>query len=481
MTEQPTKADIGVVGMAVMGSNLARNLAHHGYTVAVYNRSGDKTRALVEDHGSEGSFLASETPEEFVASLRAPRSIILMVKAGAPTDATIGTLLPLLSPGDIIMDGGNAYFRDTIRREREISAKGFHFVGAGISGGEHGALTGPAIMPGGTPESYRIIGPMLETISAHYEGEPCCAWMGPDGAGHFVKMIHNGIEYSDMQVIGEAYQLLRGAGLSNAQCADVFARWNTGDLSSYLIEITAEVLRAKDPRTGRDLVEIIKDRAQMKGTGTWTVQTALELGVPANGIAEAVFARAGSSHDELRAAGRAALQGPDGAVRVDDREAFIEDVHKALWCSKVVSYSQGFDEIRTGGREFGWDIDVAEAARIWRDGCIIRAALLERIRREYTADPGLVSLMCASSVAPEMAANQDAWRRVVATAAESGVPAPVFSATLAYYDMARAPRVNAALTQAQRDFFGSHTYERVDDEGHYHIEWTADRSETKID
>ena len=481
MTEQPTKADIGVVGMAVMGSNLARNLAHHGYTVAVYNRSGDKTRALVEDHGSEGSFLASETPEEFVASLRAPRSIILMVKAGAPTDATIGTLLPLLSPGDIIMDGGNAYFRDTIRREREISAKGFHFVGAGISGGEHGALTGPAIMPGGTPESYRIIGPMLETISAHYEGEPCCAWMGPDGAGHFVKMIHNGIEYSDMQVIGEAYQLLRGVGLSNAQCADVFARWNTGDLSSYLIEITAEVLRAKDPRTGRDLVEIIKDRARMKGTGTWTVQTALELGVPANGIAEAVFARAESSHDELRAAGRAALQGPDGAVRVDDREAFIEDVHKALWCSKVVSYSQGFDEIRTGGREFGWDIDVAEAARIWRDGCIIRAALLERIRREYTADPGLVSLMCASSVAPEMAANQDAWRRVVATAAESGVPAPVFSATLAYYDMARAPRVNAALTQAQRDFFGSHTYERVDDEGHFHIEWTADRSETRID
>ena len=474
MTEQPTKADIGVVGMAVMGSNLARNLAHHGYTVAVYNRSGDKTRALVEDHGSEGSFLASETPEEFVASLRAPRSIILMVKAGAPTDATIGTLLPLLSPGDIIMDGGNAYFRDTIRREREISAKGFHFVGAGISGGEHGALTGPAIMPGGTPESYRIIGPMLETISAHYEGEPCCAWMGPDGAGHFVKMIHNGIEYSDMQVIGEAYQLLRGAGLSNAQCADVFARWNTGDLSSYLIEITAEVLRAKDPRTGRDLVEIIKDRARMKGTGTWTVQTALELGVPANGIAEAVFARAESSHDELRAAGRAALQGPDGAVRVDDREAFIEDVHRALWCSKVVSYSQGFDEIRTGGREFGWDIDVAEAARIWRDGCIIRAALLERIRREYTADPGLVSLMCASSVAPEMAANQDAWRRVVATAAESGVPAPVFSAT-------RAPRVNAALTQAQRDFFGSHTYERVDDEGHFHIEWTADRSETRID
>ena len=480
MTEQSGKANIGVVGMAVMGSNLARNLAHHGYTVAVYNRTYAKTRALIENHGSEGDFIASETAEEFVQSLARPRSIILMVKAGDPTDATIETLLPLLSPGDIIMDGGNAHFRDTIRRESRISAEGFHFVGAGISGGEYGALTGPAIMPGGSPESYRIIGPMLEAISAHYEGEPCCAWMGPNGAGHFVKMVHNGIEYADMQVIGEAYQLLRGAGLSNAECADVFAGWNTGDLSGYLIEITAEVLRAKDPRTGRDLVEVIRDRAQMKGTGTWTVQTALELGVPANGIAEAVFARAESSHDDLRAAGRG-LQGPDGAVAVDDRQAFIEDVRKALWCSKVVSYSQGFDEIRTGGREFGWDIDVAEAAKIWRDGCIIRAALLERIRKEYTDDPALVSLMCAGSVAPEMAANQDAWRRVVAGAAASGVPAPVFSATLAYYDMARAPRVNAALTQAQRDFFGSHTYERVDDDGHFHIEWTADRSETRID
>lgn len=482
MTDGPAKADIGVVGMAVMGSNLARNLAHHGYTVAVYNRTWSRTEALIADHGDEGSFVPARTAEDFVASLRAPRSIILMVKAGAPTDATIETLLPLLSPGDIIMDGGNAFFRDTIRREREISAKGFHFVGAGISGGEYGALTGPSIMPGGSPESYAIIGPMLETISAHYEGEPCCAWMGPNGAGHFVKMIHNGIEYSDMQVIGEAYQLLRGVGLSNAECADVFATWNTGDLSSYLIEITAEVLRARDPRTGKDLVDVIADRAQMKGTGTWTVQTALELGVPANGIAEAVFARAESSHDELRAAGRARLAGPDGTVTVADQEAFIEDVHKALWCSKVVSYSQGFDEIRTGGREFGWDIDVAEAAKIWRDGCIIRAALLERIRKEYTADPGLVSLMCADSVAPEMAANQDAWRRVVATAAASGVPAPVFSATLAYYDMARAGRVSAALTQAQRDFFGSHTYERVDDPGHhFHIEWTADRSETRID
>lgn len=434
-----TKANIGVVGMAVMGSNLARNLAHHDYTVAVFNRTYARTQKLIAEHGNEGSFIPSEKIEDFVNSIATPRSIILMVKAGAPTDATIDELLPLLSPGDIIMDGGNSYFGDTIRREKAIAAKGFHFVGAGISGGETGALEGPSIMPGGSPESYKILGPMLETISAHYHGDPCCAWMGPNGAGHFVKMIHNGIEYSDMQVIGEAYELLRGVGLTNAECADVFAEWNKGDLDSYLIEITSIVLRQKDPRTGADLIDVIKDRAQMKGTGTWTVQTALELGVPTNGIAEAVFARAESSHDDLRAAARKYLAGPDGTVSVDDRTAFIEDVRKALWCSKVVSYAQGFDEIRTGGQEYDWNINVAEAAKIWRAGCIIRAKLLERIRQAYTDDPDLVSLMAASSVSAEMEANQSAWRRVVSKAAESGVPAPVFSATLAYYDMARAP------------------------------------------
>ena len=476
-----TKANIGVVGMAVMGSNLARNLAHHDYTVAVFNRTYARTQKLIAEHGNEGSFIPSEKIEDFVNSIATPRSIILMVKAGAPTDATIDELLPLLSPGDIIMDGGNSYFGDTIRREKAIAAKGFHFVGAGISGGATGALEGPSIMPGGSPESYKILGPMLETISAHYHGDPCCAWMGPNGAGHFVKMIHNGIEYSDMQVIGEAYELLRGVGLTNAECADVFAEWNKGDLDSYLIEITSIVLRQKDPRTGADLIDVIKDRAQMKGTGTWTVQTALELGVPTNGIAEAVFARAESSHDDLRAAARKYLAGPDGTVSVDDRTAFIEDVRKALWCSKVVSYAQGFDEVRTGGQEYDWNINVAEAAKIWRAGCIIRAKLLERIRQAYTDDPDLVSLMAASSVSAEMEANQSAWRRVVSKAAESGVPAPVFSATLAYYDMARAPRVNAALTQAMRDYFGSHTYERVDDHGHFHIEWTGDHSETRID
>ena len=476
MSEQ--KANIGVVGMAVMGSNLARNLAHHGYTVAIYNRTFAKTQQVLADHGDEGNFIGSETVEGFVQSIEHPRSIILMVKAGAATDATIAELLPHLEQGDIIMDGGNSFFRDTIRREKEIADKGFHFVGTGISGGEYGALTGPSIMPGGTPESYQILGPMLEAISAHVGDEPCCAWMGPNGAGHFVKMIHNGIEYSDMQVIGEAYELLRAAGIGTDEAAEIFAKWNEGELSSYLIEITADMLSQKDPQTGAPLVEVIKDRAGMKGTGTWTVMTALELGVPVNGIAESVFARALSSHDDLRAAATN-LAGPDRVLQVPDKAAFVEDVRQALWASKVVAYSQGFDEIRTGGVEFGWNINVADCAKIWRDGCIIRAKLLENIRQEYSADADLVSLMAAPSIAPKLAEYNDAWRRVVAAAVQAGVAAPVFASSLAYYDMARAPRNNAAVTQGLRDYFGSHTYERVDAPGHYHLDWSGDRSESK--
>ena len=478
------KAEIGVIGMAVMGSNLARNLAHHGYRVALFNRSPERTDRVVTEHGAEGIFRPAHELPEFVASIERPRRIILMVKAGDATDATIDSLLPLLDPDDVIMDGGNSLFTDTIRREERVRAQGFHFVGCGISGGEVGALEGPAIMPGGTRESYQILGPVLEDISAHVANpdgsvDPCCAWMGPDGAGHFVKMIHNGIEYADMQVIGEAWMLLRGAGLSNSECADVFAEWNTGDLDSYLIQITAEVLRQADPRTGADLVDVIADRALMKGTGTWTVQTALDLSCPVNGIGEAVFARATSSNDDLRRVARAALRGPDGRVEVADRGAFVENVRRALWCAKVVSYSQGFDEIRTGGHKYGWNIKVADAARIWRDGCIIRARLLDRITQAYDADPDLVSFMCADSVAPELAANQQAWRDVVGLAATSGVPAPVFSATLAYYDSARAPRLNAALTQGMRDLFGSHSYERVDDEGSWHLNWSGDRNEER--
>lgn len=476
----PDKANIGVVGMAVMGSNLARNLAHKGYTVAIFNRTYAKTQQVLADHGHEGTFIGSETVAQFVASIEHPRSIILMVKAGPATDATIAELITHLEPGDIILDAGNSFFRDTIRREKEISAQGFHFVGTGVSGGEYGALTGPSIMPGGTPESYQIVGPMLEAISAHVGDEPCCAWIGPNGAGHFVKMIHNGIEYSDMQVIGEAYELLKAASFNNAQIAGIFANWNEGELSSYLIEITADILAQQDPQTGASLVDVIKDRAGMKGTGTWTVMTALELGVPVNGIAESVFARAESSHDDLRRVAQQTLAGPGRVLQVTDRDAFVEDVRQALWASKVVAYSQGFDEIRTGGMEFGWDINVADCAKIWRDGCIIRAKLLENIRQEYSANPELVSLMCAPSIAPQLAQYNDAWRRVVSAAVQSGVSAPVFASSLAYYDMARAPRNNAALTQAMRDYFGSHTYERVDMPGHFHLEWSGDRSETKI-
>ena len=474
------KANIGVIGMAVMGSNLARNLAHKGYTAALFNRSPEKTRKVFAEHGHEGNFIPAETVQEFVNSIERPRSIILMVKAGKATDATIEQLMQYLDEGDIIMDGGNSHFRDTIRREKEVSEKGFHFVGTGISGGEYGALTGPSIMPGGTPESYKTLGPMLEDISAHVGDEPCCTWIGPNGAGHFVKMIHNGIEYSDMQVIGEAYELLKGAGLSTDKIADIFAEWNEGELSSYLVEITAEVLHQKDPQTGKPLVDVIKDRAGMKGTGTWTVVTALELGVPVNGIAESVFARATSSHDDLRKVAQASLKGPDRKVQVEDVDAFVEQVRQALWASKVVAYSQGFDEIRTGGIEFGWNISVADCAKIWRDGCIIRAKLLENISQEYSADPELVSLMCAPSIAPKLDEYQNSWREVVAIAASSGVAAPVFSSSLAYYDMARAPRVNAAVTQGLRDFFGSHTYERVDAPGHYHLDWSGDRTEEKV-
>ena len=479
-SQVPEKANIGVVGMAVMGSNLARNLARHGCKVAIFNRTYAKTVAVMNDHGHEGTFIPNEELIDFVASIERPRAIILMVKAGQPTDLTIASLLPHLDPGDIIMDGGNSHFADTRRREAELRDHGIHFVGTGISGGEYGALTGPSIMPGGSPESYKTLGPMLEAISAQVDGEPCCAWMGPDGAGHFVKMIHNGIEYSDMQVIGEAYQLLRALGLSNPECADIFATWNTGDLDSYLIEITADVLRQRDPQTGGDLIEVIKDRAKMKGTGTWTVQTALDLGVPSNSIAEAVFARALSSHDDLRQVAQQALVGPEPKIELADKDAFIADIRQALWCAKVVSYAQGFDEIRTGGKEYGWNIDVAQAAKIWRDGCIIRAKLLERIRKEYTDNRDLVSLMCAPSIAPQLAQAQDSWRRVVAVAVQAGVPVPALSATLAYYDMARSPRVNAALTQGMRDYFGSHTYERVDQPGSFHLEWSGDRSETKI-
>ncbi len=480
-TAAPTTAtaNIGVIGLAVMGSNLARNLAsREGNTVAVYNRSPERTRTLVAEH-PEAGFVASERIEDFVASLSRPRTAIIMVQAGAGTDAVIDQLTQLFEPGDIIVDGGNALFTDTIRREKTVSATGIHFVGAGISGGEEGALKGPSIMPGGSAASYATLGPILSSIAAVAEGEPCVTHVGTDGAGHFVKMIHNGIEYADMQLIAEAYDLLRrNGGLTPAEIADVFAEWNRGELESYLIEITAEVLRQVDAETGAPLVDVILDQAGSKGTGVWTVQNALALGVPVSGIAEAVFARSLSSHPEQRAAA-AALPGPAAPATVSDRAAYIEDVRQALYASKIVAYSQGFDAIRAGAEEFGWTIDLGAVSRIWRGGCIIRAQFLNRIAEAYAAQPNLSALLTAPYFAEAITAGQEAWRRVVISATATGIPAPAFASSLAYYDGLRAERLPAALVQGQRDFFGAHTYGRIDKPGVYHTEWSGDRTETQ--
>ena len=475
MSEKTGIAQIGVVGMAVMGSNLARNFASKGFKTAIFNRSYAKTAAVLEAH-PEAEFVASESVEEFVDSLEKPRRIIMMVKAGPATDATIEALLPFLDQGDIVIDGGNTYFPDTRRREKMMAEKGFNFIGCGISGGEEGALLGPSMMPGGPKDSYAHVGPILEKVAAQYDGEPCCTWIGTDGAGHFVKMVHNGIEYADMQFIGEAYTLLKAAGLSNDEMADTFAEWNTGDLDSYLIEITSEVLRQVDAKTGKALVDLIVDAAGMKGTGTWTVQSALKLGVPVNAISEAVFARAISSSPELREHAQAALEGPDGSLHVEDVKAFTDDIRQALWSAKVVAYAQGLDEIRVAAQEYGWDIDVAAVAKIWRDGCIIRAKLLDRISNEYAAG-NLITLLEVPSIKAELAKGQDAWRRVIAQAVVTGVPVPGFSSALAYYDQVRAPRLNASLTQGLRDYFGAHTYKRIDAEGSFHTLWSGDKSE----
>lgn len=474
-------ANIAVVGLAVMGSNLARNLAsREGNTVAVYNRTTAKTDALLEAH-PEAGFVKAATMQELADSLQTPRTAIIMVKAGRPTDAVIDELVSVFEPGDIIVDGGNALFTDTIARERKVRETGIHFVGCGISGGEEGALNGPSLMPGGTKESYETLGPILERIAAVAEGEPCVTHIGADGAGHFVKMIHNGIEYADMQLIAEAYDLIRHAtGKSPAEIADIFAEWNEGDLESYLIEITAEVLRQVDATTGQPLVDVILDAAGAKGTGAWTVQTALDLGVPVSGIAEAVFARSLSSKPAQRAAG-AALPGPSSPWSVQDADAFVEDVRLALYASKVIAYSQGFDAIIQGALDHDWAIDKGEVAKIWRGGCIIRARFLNRITEAYAADPGLVALVTAPFFADVMATAQDSWRRIVAGAAQSGIPIPAFASSLAYYDGLRAPRLPAALVQGQRDFFGAHTYKRIDAEGTFHTLWSGDRSEIEAE
>jgi 6-phosphogluconate dehydrogenase len=475
------QAKIGVTGLAVMGRNLSRNFARHGYTVAVHNRSYAKTESLIKDHGDDGAFVPSESMADFVASLAKPRKIVILVKAGGPTDAVINELVPLLDEGDIVIDAGNAHFPDTIRREAELKAYGLHFVGSGVSGGEEGALNGPSIMPGGSPESYRVLGPILEDISAKVDGVPCCTYIGANGAGHFVKMVHNGIEYADMQLIAEAYDLLRqGLNASAAEIGQIFAEWNKGDLESFLIEISADVLAHVDAATGKAFVDVVLDQAEQKGTGRWTVQVALDLGVPITGIAEATFARALSGSAPQRAAARGVLPAHTGAWDIPDRAAFIEDVRLALYASKVVAYSQGFDQIAAASAEFGWDIDRGAMARIWRGGCIIRARFLNRITEAYERDANLPLLLADEYFAGAVGNGVAAWRRVVAAAATSGVPTPAFSSSLTYYDGVRADRLPAALIQAQRDFFGAHTYRRVDREGTFHTEWTGDRTETAL-
>jgi 6-phosphogluconate dehydrogenase len=474
MTEQPATADIGVTGLAVMGRNLARNLARHGYAVALHNRSPERTRSLVAEHGDEGEFLPSESMAGFVASLRRPRVIIVMVQAGAGTDAVINELVPLLDEGDIVVDCGNAHYTDTRRREAALRERGLHFVGCGVSGGEEGALNGPSIMPGGSAESYARLGPMFESIAAQVDGTPCCVHVGPDGAGHFVKMVHNGIEYADMQLIAEAYDILRaGLGEEPGQISEIFRAWNEGDLDSFLIQITADVLAHTDARTGRPFVDIVADRAEQKGTGRWTVQSALDLGVPITGIAEATFARSLSGHADQRAAAREAFGSEAKPLEGIDRDAFIDQVRRALYASKVVAYAQGFDHIAAGSAEYGWDIDRGAMATIWRGGCIIRARFLDRIRTAYDEDPGLPSLLVARYFADAVRDGVDAWRRVVAQAAMTGIPTPAFSSSLAYYDGLRRDRLPAALIQGLRDNFGAHTYQRVDAEGSFHTEWAA--------
>ncbi|MGW4243632.1 NADP-dependent phosphogluconate dehydrogenase [Nocardia sp. NPDC004722] len=477
MATSEARAQIGVTGLAVMGSNIARNFARHGYTVALHNRSIGKTDALLEAHGGDGDFIRTETVEEFVAALEKPRRVLIMVKAGDPTDAVIEELAAAMEPGDIIIDGGNALYTDTIRREAAMAARGLNFVGAGISGGEEGALNGPAIMPGGPKESYESLGPMLESIAAQVDGTPCCTHIGPDGSGHFVKMVHNGIEYADMQLIGEAYNLFRDAlGFDAKQIADVFTQWNSGELESYLVEITAEVLNQVDAKTGKPLVDVIVDAAEQKGTGRWTVKSALDLGIPVTGIAEAVFARALSGSRTQRAAAKGLASGVLGEKPTDVAE-FTEAIRQALYASKIVAYAQGFDQIAAGSAEYNWDLHPGDLATIWRGGCIIRARFLNRIKEAYEADPTLPSLILAPYFREAIETAIDSWRRVVVVATQLGIPVPAFASSLSYYDGLRAERLPAALTQGQRDFFGAHTYERIDAEGKYHTLWSGDRSE----
>lgn len=466
------QADIGLVGLAVMGQNLALNMESRGYSVAVYNRTAERTREFMDQRASGKKIVAGYGIEEFLGKLKVPRTIMIMVKAGKPVDDTIGRLVPHLEKGDILIDGGNSFFQDTIRRTRELEAKGLRYIGTGVSGGEEGALHGPSIMPGGTREAYDQVGKIFLDIAAKVDGKPCCTYIGADGAGHYVKMVHNGIEYGDMQLIGEAYMLMKDAlGMSPEAMHQTFAEWNKGELDSYLIEITTDILSKKDPETGQPLVEMILDKAGQKGTGKWTSQSALELGISTPTIAEAVFARCISAVKEERLEASSLLSGPKTAFH-GDKEEFIESIRQALYAAKICSYAQGFSLMQSAAEEYDWDLNLGEIAMIWRGGCIIRAKFLGKIKEAYDRNPSLRNLLMDPYFAEIVQNNQARWRQVVSTAIQMGVPVPGFSSAITYYDAYRNDRLWANMIQAQRDYFGAHTYQRVDKEGTFHTEWT---------
>lgn len=467
------KQQIGVVGMAVMGKNLALNIESRGYSVALYNRTGSKTEEVVKEHPDK-QLLATYTIEDFVAAIEKPRRILLMVKAGAATDATIKELLPHLDKGDILIDGGNTFFKDTIRRNEELANSGINFIGTGVSGGEEGALKGPSIMPGGQKEAYDLVAPILEQISAKAEdGAPCVTYIGPNGAGHYVKMVHNGIEYGDMQLIAESYDLMKNIlGLSVSEMAAIFKEWNTGELDSYLIEITADILtREDDLGTGQPIVDVILDTAGNKGTGKWTSQSALDLGVPLPLITESVFARFISAYKEERVNASQILPQPEKYVFEGDKKEFVEKIREALYFSKIMSYAQGFAQLRTASKEYDWNLPFGEIAKIWRAGCIIRAQFLQKITDAYETTPDLENLLLDAYFVEITKKYQQAVREVVAVAVQAGVPVPTFSSAIAYFDSYRSPRLPANIIQAQRDYFGAHTYERTDREGIFHYSW----------
>src|ERR687893_2004358 len=481
MTVPDAKSRIGVTGLAVMGANLARNIARRGTPVAVHNRTAARTREFMQAYGSEGAFTAADSLEEFVAALERPRRIIVMVKAGAPVDGVISELTPLLDEGDIIIDAGNSHFPDTERRTAECAEHGLRFMGVGVSGGEEGALNGPSIMPGGDPAAYAEVEEIFRSIAAQVDGTPCCVHVGPDGAGHYVKMVHNGIEYADIQLIAEAYDLLTHvAGLDAQAIGKIFEEWNSGDLESFLIEITAEVLQKTDEKTGGPLVDVIVDQAEQKGTGTWTAVDALGLGIPLTGITEAVFARGLSALRDERKKASTTLAGP-APGQGSNRDDLVEDIRLALYASKVVAYAQGFAQMRAASEANGWGLKLGEMAMIWRGGCIIRARFLNRITDAYASEDEVVNLLTVPYFRDAVAAAQDAWRRVVITATQQGVAIPAFASSLSYYDGYRRERGPANLIQGLRDFFGAHTYRRVDTEGVFHTRWAQDGTEVRTD